>query len=115
MNGQNKHNVKRSSSSYLTTTHRSVLPPTYPSYLKQTLYENLALTQYNLHLHKQHSKPIPIILQPLSDTSNLEEEQLVELDLRLPTAWNPKDKSSNIEVGSNGLDLSYTGKRKNPF
>ncbi|KAI9362698.1 hypothetical protein BD770DRAFT_359510 [Pilaira anomala] len=109
MNGQNKHSVKRSSSSYLTATHRSLVSPTYPSYLRQTLYENLALTQYNLHLHKQHLKPIPITLQPLSDTSNLEEEQLIELDLRLPTAWNPKDKSSNIEVGSNGLDLSYTG------
>ncbi|RCI00445.1 hypothetical protein CU098_011082, partial [Rhizopus stolonifer] len=39
-------------------------------------------------------------------------EVLETLDLRLPTFWNVKDKSKNIQVGSNGLDLSYIGPGK---
>ncbi|KAI9497797.1 hypothetical protein BDB00DRAFT_540135 [Zychaea mexicana] len=32
-----------------------------------------------------------------------------EIDLRLPTCWNQKAKSRHIEIGRNGLDLSYIG------
>lgn len=112
------------------TMHRCLAPPKYPSYLKQTLYGSLVLEQYNFDQRKhktsvngrsnssissgtQHQQPLP-------KTSTLEDEQMEQLDLRLPTFWNQKDKSRNIEVGNNGLDLSYIGKmrmtkKKNKF
>lgn len=31
------------------------------------------------------------------------------LDLTLPSAWNPNDKSPHLAIGGNGLDLTYTG------
>ncbi|KAF7723012.1 hypothetical protein EC973_002428 [Apophysomyces ossiformis] len=37
---------------------------------------------------------------------------LDELDLRLPTYWNHKDKDQHIEIGRNGLDLAYAGQGK---
>jgi hypothetical protein len=92
------------------TLHHSLAPPKYPNYLKQTLYGSLALEQYQLFQRKHNIKPIRG-----HKPSTLEDEQLDELDLRLPTFWNSKDKSKNIEVGSNGLDLSYIGKKKAIF
>jgi hypothetical protein len=94
------------------TIHRSLAPPKFPSYLKQTLYGKLAIEQYKYHQRKHDIKPLP----NNSSRSNkrnaitLEEEQFEDLDLRLPTFWNLKDKSENIDVGTNGLDLSYNGK-----
>ncbi|PHZ15705.1 SPRY-domain-containing protein [Rhizopus microsporus ATCC 52813] len=41
-----------------------------------------------------------------------QEHDLVNLDLRLPTFWNSKDKSKNIDVGSNGIELTYIGPGK---
>ncbi|KAI9264298.1 hypothetical protein BDA99DRAFT_508942 [Phascolomyces articulosus] len=35
-----------------------------------------------------------------------------QVDLRLPTCWNQKAKSRHIEIGRNGLDLSYIGPGK---
>lgn len=84
-----------------------IAPPKIPSYLKQTLYGTLALEQYHYHQHKHNTKPTRT---PTLVTSSLEDEQMDLLDLRLPTFWNSKDKSKNIEVGSNGLDLAYIGK-----
>lgn len=94
------------------TIHRSLAPPKFPSYLKLTLYGKLAIEQYKYHQRKHEIKPLPNNNGRSSKQRgvNLEEEQLEDLDLRLPTFWNPKDKSKNIEVGSNGLDLSYIGK-----
>lgn len=34
---------------------------------------------------------------------------LEQVDLRLPTCWNQKDKSNKVEIGRNGLDLTYIG------
>lgn len=90
---------------------RSIAPPRFPSYLKQTLYAKLALEQYRFYQQKHEIKPLPSNASKKSTTTCLEEEQLEELDLRLPTLWNSRDKSKNIEIGSNGIDLSYIGKR----
>lgn len=89
--------------------NRYLAPPKYPSYLKKTLYAKLVYEQYQYFQHKHDVKPNngqtrPTIHQPVH------EEHLEHLDLRLPSFWNSKDKSKNIEVGSNGLDLSYVGK-----
>lgn len=97
---------------------RSIAPPKFPSYLKQTLYGKLALEQYKFHQQKHEIKPLPNNVNKKSTTTCLEEEQMEVLDLRLPTIWNAKDKSKNIEIGSNGIDLSYIGKyifSKNKF
>jgi hypothetical protein len=97
----------QSSSATPPTIHWSLAPPKFPSYLKQTLYGKLAIEQYKYHQRKHDIKPLGRFnKRPI----NMEEEQLEDLDLRLPTFWNPKDKSKNIEVGSNGLDLLYIGK-----
>ncbi|KAI8387051.1 concanavalin A-like lectin/glucanase domain-containing protein [Blakeslea trispora] len=80
---------------------RSSAPPKFPSYLKQTLYGKLVLEQYQYHQHKQETK-----------LTHSEKEQFEKLDLRLPTFWNMKDKSRNIQIGINGLDLSYIGPGK---
>ncbi|KAI8078456.1 concanavalin A-like lectin/glucanase domain-containing protein [Thamnidium elegans] len=108
MEKQNRQNAKQNSSANL-KANRSLGRPKYPSYLKQAHYENILLEQYNLQLLKQRIKSKHVPLQSLPKTSCLEDDQLEELDLRLPTFWNTKDKSKNIEVGSNGLDLSYIG------
>ncbi|KAI8391650.1 uncharacterized protein BYT42DRAFT_202909 [Radiomyces spectabilis] len=98
----------------------SLAPPKYPSYLKQTHYGELALEQYN-YIQSKHSKqwahttsswktnPPPAPTSPPS----LHEQFLDSLDLRLPSVWNPKDKSRHIEVEPNGLDLIYNGPGKN--
>ncbi|CAO3649871.1 unnamed protein product [Mucor fragilis] len=91
---------------------RSIAPPKFPSYLKQTLYAKLALEQYRFYQQKHEIKPLPNNASKKSATTCLEEEQLEELDLRLPTLWNSRDKSKNIEIGSNGIDLSYIGPGK---
>ncbi|KAG1409444.1 hypothetical protein G6F60_000662 [Rhizopus arrhizus] len=77
----------------------SLTPPKYPDYLKLTLYGKLAVEQHNLHQHREAIK------------TSLDED-FDELDLRLPTFWNSKDKSKNVEIGSNGLDLKYIGPGK---
>ncbi|CEP11470.1 hypothetical protein [Parasitella parasitica] len=87
---------------------RSIAPPKIPSYLKQTLYAKLVLEQYKFHQQKHEIKPLPNNANKKS-TTTLEEKQLEELDLRLPTLWNSRDKSKNIEIGYNGIDLSYIG------
>ncbi|KAL9542792.1 hypothetical protein MBANPS3_008429 [Mucor bainieri] len=91
---------------------RSIAPPKFPSYLKKTLYAKLALEQYRFYQQKHEIKPLPSNANKKSSTTCLEEEQLEELDLRLPTLWNARDKSKNIEIGSNGIDLSYIGPGK---
>lgn len=114
---QNFSNNSGSSTSLPLTMHCSSLtPPKYPSYLKQTFYGALALEQYRFD-QKRHkalvsrgaSSSQQQQQQPIAKTSVLEDEQMEQLDLRLPTFWNAKDKSRNIEVGNNGLDLSYIG------
>ncbi|KAG1104368.1 hypothetical protein G6F42_017100 [Rhizopus arrhizus] len=88
---------------------RSIAPPKFPSYLKQTLYGKLAMEQYKFYQQKHEIKPLPNNTNKKPNTTCLEQEQLEELDLRLPTLWNSRDKSKNIEIGSNGIDLSYIG------
>ncbi|KAI8378184.1 concanavalin A-like lectin/glucanase domain-containing protein [Choanephora cucurbitarum] len=80
---------------------RSLAPPKFPNYLKQTLYGKLVLEQYQYQQQKHEIK-----------STCSEKEQFETLDLRLPTFWNTKDKSRNIQIGMNGLDLSYIGPGK---
>ncbi|ORY97455.1 concanavalin A-like lectin/glucanase domain-containing protein [Syncephalastrum racemosum] len=83
-----------------TAFRQSLAPPKYPSYLKHTLYASLALEQYhylqNLRI-AEHTKP----------TSSSSSSSATSVDLRLPTCWNQKDKSNKVEIGRNGLDLTY--------
>ena len=97
----NTQHKRKSSHATTTALQHSLAPPKYPPYLKQTLYGSLALEQYH-HFQAHHHTHL--------HTTDLEDEQWEMLDLRLPTFWNVKDKSKSIEVGSNGLDLSYVGK-----
>ncbi|KAI7907388.1 uncharacterized protein BX663DRAFT_495737 [Cokeromyces recurvatus] len=112
----NQH--RRSSGSH-NSIQRSLIPPRFPSYLKQTLYGKLIKEQYEYYQTKHDVKSLMNNNTHFSSTNNhksiitrSEEEQWSELDLLLPTCWNPKDKSKNIEVGSNGLDLTYIGPGK---
>lgn len=109
MSNQNRQPIQQSSSAYPKFIPHSLAPPKIPSYLKQTKYASLALEQYNYQQNKYHLRPSSGCNQPLPKTSPLEDEQMEQLDLRLPTFWNSKDKSKNVEVGTNGLDLSYIG------
>lgn len=84
--------------------HWSLAPPKYPSYLKLTLYGNLVTEQYNLMQHVQKTTQ-----ESTTAVKDKQEHDLVNLDLRLPTFWNSKDKSKNIDVGSNGIELTYIG------
>lgn len=83
---------KTNSQSKLTTitTHTcnsTRSPPFLPSYLNQTFYAKLMDEEQCTY--KQKKTP--------------------SIDLRLPTSWNPNDKSKNIEIHHNGLGLSYIG------
>lgn len=110
MNIQNRQSIQQGSSTFPRTIHHPLAPPKIPNYLKQTKYAALAMEQYNYQQNKYHLKPTSGCIQPLPKSSPMEDEEMEQLDLRLPTFWNPKDKSKNIEVGVNGLDLSYSGK-----
>ncbi|KAG2220552.1 hypothetical protein INT45_004158 [Circinella minor] len=145
---KNAHNVNQHPSLY-----QSLAPPKYPAYLKQTLYADLALEQYNYYQSKrsyfpsdpsnqrQHNQwndynnnnsttTIPTLAETSpkghnngsfltdsssssSTTSSASSQHATywaeEVDLRLPTCWNQKAKSRHIEIGRNGLDLSYIG------
>ncbi|EPB86276.1 hypothetical protein HMPREF1544_06918 [Mucor circinelloides 1006PhL] len=70
------------------------------------------MEQYKFYQQKHEIKPLPNNTNKKPNTTCLEQEQLEELDLRLPTLWNSRDKSKNIEIGSNGIDLSYIGPGK---
>ncbi|OBZ90270.1 Ran-binding protein 10 [Choanephora cucurbitarum] len=96
----NKNVTKRHSSPVTSTTHHCpansqfvttpLSPPKYPSYLKHTRYASLVMEQYHHLLNKQRTY-----------------DHIETTDLRLPQYWNKNDKSRSIEVGMNGLDLSY--------
>ena len=144
---KNAHNVNQHPSLY-----QSLAPPKYPAYLKQTLYADLVLEQYNYYQSKrayfpsdpnnqrQHNQwndyshnnsattTIPTLAEASrkahndgsfstssssSSTSSSSSQHVTywaeEVDLRLPTYWNQKAKSRHIEIGRNGLDLSYIG------
>ncbi|KAI9322578.1 hypothetical protein BX666DRAFT_1896447 [Dichotomocladium elegans] len=99
----------------------SLIPPKYPSYLKQTLYADLVLEQFQyLQIKrfpdKHHDMPFPDCRQvtrlPPRSTPLSFSFLSDDIDLRLPTFWNPKDKSRNIEIGRNGLDLTYVESEK---
>ncbi|ORZ01158.1 concanavalin A-like lectin/glucanase domain-containing protein [Syncephalastrum racemosum] len=74
-------------------------PPACPSYLHHTRYADLVSDQYN----KRNAA---------SDKAKAAASFTDSLDLRLPSAWNPSDKSRHIEIGRNGLDLTYKGPGK---
>ncbi|KAI9321517.1 concanavalin A-like lectin/glucanase domain-containing protein [Dichotomocladium elegans] len=61
--------------------------PKLPAYLEHTLYADLLKEQ----------------------ARNSQAGSIDGLDLRLPSQWNPNDKSRNVEVSSSGLELLYTG------
>lgn len=72
-----------------------------PNYLKLTHYENLLNEHQKISKHRDSE---------IWKYTSIIDQQTEELDLRLPTNWNPKDKSKNIDISSNGLDLLYIGK-----
>jgi hypothetical protein len=64
--------------------------------LKQTAYSNLVHEQYAMRRKRSTH------------------DELMTLDLRLPTAWNPSDKAKHITVDNQCLALKYAGKCKAP-
>ncbi|KAF7721719.1 hypothetical protein EC973_004281 [Apophysomyces ossiformis] len=100
--------------------HHSLAPPKYPPYLKHTLYAELALEQYNYFQNKRYdvkpTRSVSGLFKP--DTAedsrhrNTVQNFWDDLELCLPTAWNVKDKSRNIEVSKSGLELTYIGPGK---
>ncbi|GAB5590488.1 hypothetical protein Unana1_05388 [Umbelopsis nana] len=90
----------------------SLLPPKYPFYLKNTNYSKLADEQYHQQCRiKKAAKPIGAIssLFQKSEPSVQYDAALEQLDLRLPCFWNHNDKSSSLDVSSDGIDASYSG------
>ncbi|KAI8086032.1 concanavalin A-like lectin/glucanase domain-containing protein [Halteromyces radiatus] len=81
--------------------YQSLAPPKYPKYLKQTSYANLVYEQY------EHSNQPKGRSSASSSTAEWD-----DLELRLPTAWNWKDKAKHVEVDSHGLQLKYAGPGK---
>lgn len=118
--------------------HQSLAPPKYPPYLKHTLYAELVLEQYNYLQSRRSFFPLPSSdhksSSPVTTTQNRSASyhsvkeggtaaavkvltsapllfclSLERIDLRLPTCWNQNDKSRYIDIGRNGLDLTYSG------
>ncbi|KAI8388881.1 uncharacterized protein BYT42DRAFT_561599 [Radiomyces spectabilis] len=102
-----------------------LVPPKYPSYLKNTLYAGLALEQYAFLVNRRcefktdassppTSPPKSALFRSttLQDLLIEERTNLENIDLRLPCFWNSKDKSRHIEIDKNGLTLSYVGPGK---
>jgi hypothetical protein len=90
----------------------SLLPPKYPLYLRNTNYAKLADEQYHQQCRiKKASKPIGAIssLFHKSEPAVQYDAALEQLDLRLPCFWNPNDKSSLVDISSDGIDASYCG------
>jgi hypothetical protein len=90
----------------------SLLPPKYPLYLKNTHFAKLADEQYHQQCRiKKASKPIGAIssLFHKPEPTVQYDAALEQLDLRLPCFWNPNDKSSLLELSSDGIDASYCG------
>ncbi|KAI8386993.1 concanavalin A-like lectin/glucanase domain-containing protein [Blakeslea trispora] len=75
--------------------HPFMTAPKYPAYLKHTRYASLVMEQYHHLSNKQRTH-----------------DSIETVDLRLPQYWNKNDKSRSIEVGMNGLDLSYQSSLK---
>lgn len=92
-------NLKRSQDAPPVPPHADPLtPPKCPSYLKQTAYTDLVHQQYDQAMRRKRSAH--------------ETDELLTLDLRLPTAWNPSDKAKHITVDSQCLALKYAGKSR---
>ncbi|KAI8991187.1 hypothetical protein BDF20DRAFT_843185 [Mycotypha africana] len=130
--GSSSFNQQRRKSAHSFSNHlpppgyqRSLAPPKVPSYLKQTMYGTLAYEQYKYYQCKHDIKPLPSASSgnsshdrqrtPTATPTNMSkslEQHWENLDLRLPSCWNAMDKSKNIEIGKNGLDLLYIGPGK---
>ncbi|KAI8576371.1 hypothetical protein K450DRAFT_192816 [Umbelopsis ramanniana AG] len=94
----------------------SLLPPKYPLYLKNTNYAKLADEQYHQQCRiKKATKPMGTIssLFHKSEPAVQYDAALEQLDLRLPCFWNPNDKSSLLDISSDGVDASYCGSGRN--
>lgn len=70
-------------------------PPKYPTYLKHTSYADLVTEQYDDSKRRRNT------------TTTTTTKEVEELDLRLPQFWHKSIKSSQLEIGSNGYDLTY--------
>ena len=91
-----------------------LVPPKYPSYLKKTLYADLVLEQYNLRQcrrssDQQYTRPHDLSPECRPPSTSSLSHCIQDIDLRLPTFWNRQAKPRYLEVGRNGLDLSYNG------
>ncbi|KAI9351876.1 hypothetical protein BD770DRAFT_474515 [Pilaira anomala] len=72
-------------------------PPKYPTYLKHTSYADLVTEQYDDSKRRRNA----------TTTTATATKEVEELDLRLPQFWHKSIKSSQLEIGSNGYDLTY--------
>lgn len=105
-----------------------LVPPKYPKYLEGSSYVDLVQRQYERRLaayssDKQRetadSPPIfvnPALRKPKVKTSGQpfhlsldNADRLEDLDLKLPTAWNPNDKGHCVELSSDNRRLKYVG------
>ncbi|CAM0138250.1 unnamed protein product [Umbelopsis sp. WA50703] len=108
-------------------------PPTYPNYLKDSPYAELVKRQYeqrraNDPSDKQQDNLLsgPLESAPSSVYSAIRKaklkasgsafllsvdnaDKLEDLDLRLPSAWNPNDKGQCVELSSDNRRLKYVG------
>lgn len=108
-------------------------PPTYPNYLKDSPYAELVKRQYkqrraNHSSDKQRDNVLPGSTDstPSSVYSAIRKaklkasgsafllsvdnaDKLEDMDLRLPSAWNPNDKGQCVELSSDNRRLKYVG------
>ncbi|KAI9285909.1 concanavalin A-like lectin/glucanase domain-containing protein [Umbelopsis sp. AD052] len=105
-----------------------LVPPKYPKYLDSSSYAELVQRQYELRLaayssdkHRESADPTPILVNSAVRKPKVKSsgqpfhlsldnaDKLEDLDLKLPTAWNPNDKGHCVELSSDNRRLKYVG------
>ncbi|KAI8580251.1 hypothetical protein K450DRAFT_237574 [Umbelopsis ramanniana AG] len=116
------------SASVPTNAMEPLVPPKFPKYLDSSSYAELVQRQYELRLaayssdkHRESADTTPILVnsavrKPKVKTSGQpfhlsldNADKLEDLDLKLPTAWNPNDKGHCVELSSDNRRLKYVG------
>ncbi|KAL0087016.1 hypothetical protein F4703DRAFT_1978691 [Phycomyces blakesleeanus] len=95
-----------------TSPHHSKKLPTYPSYLKNTVYAALVKEQYEHQKIKRDRTKTSGIISTFRFKES-DDNPLDDMCLALPSSWNQLDKSFNIQIRKNSLDLFYTGPGEN--
>ncbi|KAI9018044.1 concanavalin A-like lectin/glucanase domain-containing protein [Phycomyces nitens] len=102
---------RRSWATGLPPFHHSRKLPTYPSYLKYTVYAELVEEQYeHQKIRRDRTKTTGITSTFRFKESN--GNPIDEMSLLLPSSWNSLDKSYHIQIRKNSLGLFYTGPGK---